>query len=111
MSEQPAHEHVSDEAMTVPLTYRPRRAADVFELDMGDGMILYNHDSSLVHHLNGSATILWHLCSGDASVAQLGREVAEEYRLEVATIQQEIAALVAEVDALGLVEDAGATQE
>ena len=58
--------------MSVPTAYRPRKAADVLELDMGDGIILYNHDSNLVHHLNPSAAILWALCDGDARIAADG---------------------------------------
>jgi PqqD family protein of HPr-rel-A system len=105
MSQDHRHD-VPSEEMTVPPAYRPRKAADVLELDMGDGLILYNHDSSLVHHLNPSAGVLWHLCDGDASVEQLGREVAEEYGLDAAKISREIGAWVAELDALGLIEDA-----
>ena len=106
MTDEHAHDHPSEE-MTVPPSYRPRKAADVLELDMGDGLILYNHDSSLVHHLNPSAAVLWHLCDGDASVEQLGTEVAEEYDLDPAKVSAEIATWVAELDALGLIEDAG----
>lgn len=95
-------------AVSVPATYRPRKAADVLELDMGDGVILYNHDSNLVHHLNPSAAILWALCDGDASVEQLALEVAEEYALDREQVEREIAELIAELDALGLVEDAAA---
>jgi PqqD family protein of HPr-rel-A system len=106
MSEEHRHDVPRDD-MIVPLSYRPRKAAEVLELDMGDGLILYNHDSSLVHHLNPSAGVLWHLCDGDATVEQLGSEVAEEYGLQPANVQQEIAGWVAELDALGLIEDAG----
>jgi PqqD family protein of HPr-rel-A system len=106
------HRHgLPSEEMTVPHSYRPRKAGDVLELDMGDGLILYNHDSSLVHHLNPSAGVLWHLCEGDASVGELGREVAEEYGLDTPTVQGEIAAWVAELDALGLIEDAAGAPE
>lgn len=121
MSDTHAHAHEHDHtdaggaggassggAVVVPLEYVPRKAADVLELDMGDGVILYNHDSNLVHHLNPSAAILWQLCDGDASVEQLGREVAEEYGLDTSKVQGEIAGLIAELDALGLVEDATA---
>lgn len=105
MSDALAHGFASNESMTVPLDYAPRKSADVLELDMGDGLILYNHDSNLVHHLNQSATLVWHLCDGEATVGQLGHEIAEEYRLKVDNVQMEIAALIAELDALGLVED------
>jgi PqqD family protein of HPr-rel-A system len=104
-----AHDHpISEAAVAVPTEYRPRKAADVLELDMGDGIILYNHDSNLVHHLNPSAAILWQLCDGDGSVEQLALEVAEEYGLDHPQVEREIVELIAELDALGLVEDAGA---
>lgn len=109
MSEAVAHDHgpVPDRPVTVPAGYRPRKRPDVLELDMGDGFILYNHDSSLVHHLNPTAAVVWQLCEGDAAVAQLGLEIAEEYHLDVAKVQAQVATLIAELDALGLVEDAG----
>ncbi len=94
--------------MTIPPGYRPRKRADVLELDMGDGFILYNHDSSLVHHLNPTASLVWQLCDGAATIARLAAEIAEEYGLAVDNVEMQISSLVAELDAMGLVEDAGA---
>jgi hypothetical protein len=91
--------------MTVPRGYRPVKCAEVLELDMGDGLILYNHDSSLVHHLNPSAALVWHLCDGEASVVQLATEIAEEYGLKSAEVLVQVSAVIAEFDALDLVED------
>jgi PqqD family protein of HPr-rel-A system len=91
--------------MTVPPDYRPGKAAEVLELDMGDGVILYNHDSSLVHHLNPSAALLWKLCDGEATVKELAGEIAEEYDLERDTVLGEISGVIAEFDALNLVRD------
>jgi PqqD family protein of HPr-rel-A system len=91
--------------MTVPPDYRPGKAAEVLELDMGDGVILYNHDSSLVHHLNPSAALLWRLCDGEATVKELAVEIAEEYGLEPDTVVGEISGVIAEFDALNLVRD------
>jgi Coenzyme PQQ synthesis protein D (PqqD) len=105
MDEEVTGETASEETLTVPLSYKPRKSADVLELDMGDGLILYNHDGDLVHHLNPSAGIIWQLCEGDATVGQLGREIAEEYGLEVETVQSQVASVIAEFDTLGLVED------
>lgn len=102
------HPHFTPEALSVPPDYAPRRRSDVLELDMGDGSILYNHDSSLVHHLNPSAAVVWQLCDGRATVAALSADIAGEYRLPLKQVQAEVAGLVAELDALGLVEDAAA---
>ncbi len=95
----------------VPMDYVPRRHADVLELDLEDGLILYDRDSSLVHHLNPSARIVWFLCDGSASVRQLAQEIGDEYGLDPGPIRSQIADLVAELDAVGLLEDAGVTPE
>ena len=91
-------------------SYLPRKRGDVLALDMGDGVILYNHDSSLVHHLNQSASIVWHLCDGDADGSQLATEIAEEYGLDRAEVAAHIENVIQELDALGLIEDASDPQ-
>lgn len=91
--------------MTVDLKYRPSKVAEVLELDMGDGLILYNHDSSLVHHLNPSAALVWQLCDGQATVGDLAKEIAEEYGLPGAEVETQVASVIAEFDALDLVRD------
>ena len=86
-------------------SFRPHRTADVLELDMGDGVVLYDGDSRLVHHLNPTASVVWQLADGEASVDQLAREIAEELSLDLEETRQQVAGLVAELDALGLVDD------
>ena len=106
-SDQPPEEHGQTSGpMSVPAAYRPARAPDILELDMGDGLILYNHDSSLVHHLNPSAALLWRLCDGEASVGDLADEISQEYALGDGAALEQISAVIAEFDALDLVEDA-----
>lgn len=95
-------------SLSVPREYTPTRRPDVLELDLDDGLILYNRDSSLVHHLNPTARIVWFLCDGSADVGELAGEIAEEYGLDPSTVRAQVAALVAELDAVGLVEDANA---
>ena len=107
MSEDIAHDHSPADTFAVPLHYRPTRCADVLDLDMGDGLILYNHDGDLVHHLNASAGIIWRLCDGSASVLRLGTDIADTYTLDVDEVAAQVASVVAEFEALGLVEDAG----
>ena len=106
LTREPVSEETSaEEGLTVPLSYRPRKSADVLELDMGDGLILYNHDGDLVHHLNPSAGIVWQLCDGDVTVGELGRDIAEEYGLDPEVVERQVATVIAEFDTLGLVED------
>jgi hypothetical protein len=101
-----AGEDVARPRVTVPDGYRPRRRQGVLDIDMGDGFILFDDASSLVHHLNPSATLIWQLCDGTGTVADLARDIADEYALDEPTIRSQVAEVIAEFDALELVEDA-----
>jgi hypothetical protein len=46
------------------------------------------------------------LCDGTGSVADLARDIAAEYELDEPTIRGQVAEVIAEFDALELVEDA-----
>ena len=92
-------------SLAVAPGYTPRKLADVLELDMGDGIVLYDPGSKLVHHLNPSASLLWQLAEGDVSVGQLVLEISEELHLEPSRLHEQLMSLVAEMDALGLLTD------
>ena len=99
--------NTEDDGLTVPVDYQPEKAADVLELDMEDGYILFNHDSSLVHHLNPSAAIIWQLCDGTATISELAADIAAEFRVDERQTVKQLTGVIAELDALGLVRDAG----
>ena len=92
-------------SLAVAPGYTPRKLADVLELDMGDGIVLYDPESKLVHHLNPSASLLWQLAEGDVSVGELALEISEELHLEPSELHEQFVGLVAEMDALGLLSD------
>ena len=95
-------------SLLVGMDYVPRRIQDVLDLDMGDGLILFDHGSSLVHHLNPSAGIVWRLADGSATVEELAGDIARELGGDEEEVRHQVAALIAELEALGVVENAGA---
>ncbi len=88
----------------------PRTRSDVLALDMGDGVILYDQHSSLVHHLNPSASVLWNLCDGEADGTELAAEIAEAFGLDRDAVAAQVEGFIQELDALGLIEDAGGAE-
>jgi PqqD family protein of HPr-rel-A system len=72
---------------------------------MGDGLILFDHGSNLVHHLNPSAGIVWHLADGSATVEELARDIARELGGDEQEVRYQVASLIAELEALGVVEN------
>lgn len=105
-----ASSDASADSLLVPADYRPRKCADVLELDMGDGAILYDNEARLVHHLNPSATLVWQLCDGSGTTQELARDIAGEFGLDEGTVFDQVTAVIAELDALGLVEDASSSR-
>ena len=86
-------------------TYTPRRRTGLLELDFGDGMILYDSESSMVHHLNPSAAIVWQLCKGSSSVDDLVRDIADEFDRPPVEVMADVGRLVREFEERGLTED------
>jgi PqqD family protein of HPr-rel-A system len=93
-------------SLAVAPGYRPLKRADVLELDMGDGIVLYDPESKLVHHLNPSASLLWQLADGEASLEQLVEEASQELQLDRSELHEQFSGLIAELDALGVLIDA-----
>lgn len=85
--------------------YVPEKSADVIDLDMGEGLVLFNRGSSVVHHLNQSAALVWQLCDGVGSVQQLSEDIAAEFGLAIDDVKTQVGRLVGEFEALGLVND------
>lgn len=102
---QPEAPNEAPNVPRVPPEYAPSQRPALLELDMDDGVILYDDASSLVHHLSPSASILWQLCRGEATVRELAADIAHAYGLEGSGVEAQLTAAVAEFDALGLVED------
>jgi PqqD family protein of HPr-rel-A system len=93
-------------SLAVAPGYRPLKRVDVLELDMGDGIVLYDPESKLVHHLNPSASLLWQLADGEASLEQLVEEASQELQLDRSELHEQFSGLIAELDALGVLIDA-----
>ncbi len=60
--------------------YTRATGVEVHETD--DGLIVFNPATDRVHHLNPTAGVLWELCTGSKTSAQLIKEMAELFSLD-----------------------------
>jgi PqqD family protein of HPr-rel-A system len=95
----------------VDLDFVPSKTDKALELDMGDGLVIYDHGTGLVHHLNPAAGIVWHLSDGEATVGDLTHDIATEYGLDLAEVEGQIAQLVGKLRSLGLVHGASSSSQ
>lgn len=90
----------------LPAAYIPRRRGDVLEIDLGDGLIIYDRDANLVHHLNPSAALVWRMCEGKSSVHELVQVIVDELGSTPHEVNAQVRDLLRELDEVGLTEDA-----
>lgn len=64
--------------------------------EVKDGLIVYEETSDRVHYLNGTASIVFSLCDGEHSVAEIADVLATAYQLDEApstTVEECLAGL------------------
>lgn len=62
---------------------------DAFEVsEAGDGFILYDEARDRVHFLNVTATIIYELCQGGRSLAELVRYIDDGFALDISSLDE-----------------------
>ena len=62
--------------------------------DMDGELLLYNPASAVTLHLNGPSAIVWQLCDGERSTAEIVQLVQEAYPDQDAQIKQDVANVI-----------------
>lgn len=61
-------------------------------------------DLSSIYSFNGTGTLIWKLLDSPRTIAQLADGVMQEYEVEAAQAERDVANFVSEMKAVGLVE-------
>ena len=81
---------------------RPRRKDIFLSKELGDETVLYTSDGKTIHILNATARVVWELCDGEHTAAEMGEAVrrrfaiSEEESVDVAADIQKVLATFAE---------------
>jgi Coenzyme PQQ synthesis protein D (PqqD) len=66
-------------------------------------------DLASIYSFNGTGTLIWKLLESPRTVAQLAEAVAQEYDVEPAQAERDVASFVGEMKSVGLVEVSAAS--
>jgi PqqD family protein of HPr-rel-A system len=69
-----------------------REGLTVVELD-GEAVI-YDEETSDLHHLNPTATIVFGLCDGSATIADISRDISEAFGVPADEVEAQVRTLV-----------------
>lgn len=85
---------------------RPRIRPGVEAVDVDGQLVLWEPHSNQVHRLDPTASLLWPLLDGSATVTELALDVADVFGIRVKQAERDIAALVESLAATHLLDDA-----
>ena len=71
----------------------PRRLESLEVNEAEDGLVIYDPDRDMVHHLNPSAALIFDLCDGTRDPESIARLLGEAYQLDSPPLEQAIVAL------------------
>jgi hypothetical protein len=87
-----------------PIADRPRRRADVQARDLDGETLVLDRAGGLIHQLNGTATFVWTRCTGDHSLVDIARDLADTFDVEPETAAHDVETTVAQFRTLKLVD-------
>jgi len=82
----------------------PKTRADLSVESLDGESVVYDQTSGTVHHLNGTATLVFTLLDGTASVAELSTDIAEVVGQPLEQIRFQVHRLVEDFRTAGLLE-------
>jgi PqqD family protein of HPr-rel-A system len=85
---------------------RPRTRADLVVVELDGESVIYEERSGNVHHLNPSASLVFSLLDGEATLTELAQEIAAAFGLENEEVDRQVRTLVAGFREQGLLEEA-----
>ncbi len=85
---------------------RPVVRTDVAVVELDGEAVIYDEHSEKLHHLNPTATLLYTLCDGTATVAELANDLAAEFEIPLEEMEHHLRHLVGRLHEEGLLIDA-----
>jgi len=82
---------------------RPRRADPLEVSEVADGLVVYQPDPDRVHYLNNTAAVVFELCTGENTEAEIVDLLGRAFALD-APPQREVEACLAHLQHEGIVE-------
>ena len=84
-------------------TNYPMRRSDLsVRMIEGETVILDRH-RKLIHQLNQTASYIWGRCDGRSTVAEIARELAGAFHINVDSAARDTASVVRELERMGLI--------
>jgi Coenzyme PQQ synthesis protein D (PqqD) len=82
----------------------PKRRPDVNVRMVEGEVVVLDRQANLIHQLNRTASYIWDRCDGQAPVAEIAKQLAGAFDIDVTTAIQDVATTIMQLRTLGLLE-------
>jgi PqqD family protein of HPr-rel-A system len=83
---------------------KPKIRQDLTVVELDGEAVIYDDDSGELHHLNPTATVVFSLCDGTATVKELAADIADAFGQPAADVEKQVRTLLREFRKVGLLE-------
>jgi PqqD family protein of HPr-rel-A system len=83
---------------------KPKTRNDLAVVELDGEAVIYDEASGDLHHLNPTATIIFNLFDGTATVKELAALIEEEFKVPANEVEKQIRALMKEFRSAGLLD-------
>ena len=88
----------------IPLDGHPQRGQDYHLEQLDDEMLLFHPADTKILYLNQTASVIWGLCDGRRSVAEIIQLLSDVYPDEAASIKEDVLTTLRQMSETGCIE-------
>jgi PqqD family protein of HPr-rel-A system len=89
---------------------KPKVRDDLTVVELDGEAVIYDERTADLHHLNPTATIVFGLCDGTATMPRIAEEISEAFGVPADEVEVQVRALVRRFRAADLLEPAPGTK-
>jgi len=83
---------------------KPKVRSDLSVVEMEGEAVIYDELTSQIHYLNRTATIVFNLCDGRATIPEFSKDIAEAFALKPPEVERQVRSLVRSFREAGFLE-------
>ena len=86
---------------------KPKVRDDLTVVELDGEAVIYDEETTELHHLNPTATIVFGLCDGSATMAEMAADISEVFGVPLHEVEPQVRALIRRFRKVQLLEPNG----
>ena len=89
---------------------KPKARTGLTVVELDEEAVIYVEENGELHHLNPTATIVFGLCDGSATMKEISTDISEAFKVPLHDVEGQVRTLVRQFQKAGLLERSGSAR-